>query len=130
MAASCLDLDQSVGTAVRRGAYRVGAARGLIGARPGDGPVTVSPASPTAEMEGRPKRQRPKRRCRMKELAGEQRGNASVFVGVDTHSEAHVAVALDGVGRRIGELRVPRGIGPTKTGRADGGAALRKFWDR
>lgn len=43
----------------------------------------------------------------MKELAAEQREDASVFVGVDTHSEAHVAVALNGVGRRIGELRVP-----------------------
>jgi hypothetical protein len=25
-------------------------------------------------------------------------------VGVDTHSEAHVGVALDGAGRRLGEL--------------------------
>lgn len=29
---------------------------------------------------------------------------ALVFLGVGTHSEAHVAVALDGTGRRIGEL--------------------------
>jgi transposase len=29
---------------------------------------------------------------------------ALVFLGVDTHSEAHVAVALDGAGRRLGEL--------------------------
>ena len=43
----------------------------------------------------------------MEGLAADQRGDASVFLGVDTHSEAHVAVALDGVGRRIGERRVP-----------------------
>ena len=32
---------------------------------------------------------------------------APVFVGVDTHSDAHVAVALDGAGRRLGTLAVP-----------------------
>jgi transposase len=31
----------------------------------------------------------------------------SVFLGVDTHSNAHVRVALDGAGRRLGELAVP-----------------------
>ncbi len=31
---------------------------------------------------------------------------APVFVGVDTHSDAHVAVALDGTGRRLGELAI------------------------
>ena len=31
---------------------------------------------------------------------------APVFLGVDTHSEAHVGVALDEAGRRIGELAV------------------------
>src|SRR5919112_4420001 len=31
---------------------------------------------------------------------------ALVFLGVDTHAEAHVAVALDGAGRRLGELAV------------------------
>lgn len=36
----------------------------------------------------------------------EERRDASVFLGVDTHSEAHVAVALDGAGRRLGELAV------------------------
>lgn len=30
-----------------------------------------------------------------------------VVVGVDTHKDKHVAVALDGVGRRLGELEVP-----------------------
>ena len=30
----------------------------------------------------------------------------AVFLGVDTHSEAHVGVALDGAGRRMGELTV------------------------
>jgi transposase len=36
----------------------------------------------------------------------EERREAPVFLGVDTHSEAHVAVALDGVGRKLGELAV------------------------
>ncbi len=35
----------------------------------------------------------------------DERG-APVFLGVDTHSDAHVAVALDGAGRRLGELAV------------------------
>ena len=43
----------------------------------------------------------------MEGLAAEQRRRATVFLGVDTHSEEHVAVALDGAGRRIGELAVP-----------------------
>ena len=43
----------------------------------------------------------------MEGLAAEQRGEAPVFLGVDTHSEVHVAVVLDGAGRRIGELTVP-----------------------
>ena len=30
-----------------------------------------------------------------------------VTLGVDTHKDAHVAVALDGLGRRLGELSVP-----------------------
>ena len=30
-----------------------------------------------------------------------------VVLGVDTHLEVHVAVALDGLGRRLGELAVP-----------------------
>lgn len=30
-----------------------------------------------------------------------------VFLGVDTHLDAHVAVALDGAGRRLGELAIP-----------------------
>ena len=32
--------------------------------------------------------------------------DVSVTVGVDTHSEAHVGVALDQVGRRLGEVAV------------------------
>lgn len=42
----------------------------------------------------------------MEGLAVERR-EAPVFLGVDTHSEAHVAVALDATGRRIGELSIP-----------------------
>ncbi len=30
-----------------------------------------------------------------------------VILGVDTHQDVHVAVALDGLGRRLGELKVP-----------------------
>ncbi len=30
-----------------------------------------------------------------------------VVLGVDTHLDAHVAVALDSLGRRLGELSVP-----------------------
>ena len=32
--------------------------------------------------------------------------DVSVTVGVDTHSDAHVGVALDQVGRRLGEVTV------------------------
>jgi transposase len=39
------------------------------------------------------------------ERTADDRG-ASVFLGVDTHSDAHVGVALDGVGRHVGELAV------------------------
>lgn len=42
----------------------------------------------------------------MEELAADRR-DSSVFLGVDTHSDAHVGVILDGAGRRIGELSVP-----------------------
>ena len=38
--------------------------------------------------------------------AADRRG-ALVFLGVDTHAESHVAVALDGVGQRLGALTVP-----------------------
>ncbi|MGH3146688.1 MAG: hypothetical protein ACRDTR_12910 [Rubrobacter sp.] len=37
----------------------------------------------------------------------EGRRDAPVFLAVDTHSEAHVAVALAGAGRRLGGLAVP-----------------------
>lgn len=33
-----------------------------------------------------------------------------VVVGVDTHSDVHVAVAIDEVGRRFGELAVPTNL--------------------
>ena len=42
----------------------------------------------------------------MEESVADRRDAPVVFLGVDTHSEAHVAVALDGAGRRIGELAV------------------------
>lgn len=42
------------------------------------------------------------------ERVADDRGTP-VFLGVDTHSDAHVAVALDGAGRRLGELAVPNG---------------------
>lgn len=41
----------------------------------------------------------------MEESAAERR-DAPVYLGVDTHSDAHVGVALDEAGRRIGELSV------------------------
>src|ERR671914_555244 len=50
MVALCLDLDQSVGSAAHRHA-EIGAARGLIGARPAVGPVTVLPAAPRPSRE-------------------------------------------------------------------------------
>ena len=40
------------------------------------------------------------------EKAADDRG-VPVFLGVDTHSDAHVAVALDGTGRHLGGLTVP-----------------------
>lgn len=33
--------------------------------------------------------------------------DVDVVLGVDTHLDFHVAVALDTLGRRLGELRVP-----------------------
>ena len=41
----------------------------------------------------------------MQKLA-EERKDTPVFLGVDTHSEAHVAVTLDEAGRRLGEISV------------------------
>src|SRR5829696_4802019 len=45
----------------------------------------------------------------VEERRGEDPGTAveEVVLGVDTHLEAHVAVALDGLGRRLGELTLP-----------------------
>ena len=42
----------------------------------------------------------------MEQSFADRRDALVVFLGVDTHSEAHVAVALDGAGRRTGELAV------------------------
>lgn len=44
-----------------------------------------------------------------KQRCSEDSGNVAeeVVLGVDTHLDAHVAVALDGLGRRLGELTVP-----------------------
>jgi transposase len=44
-----------------------------------------------------------------KQRCGEDSGIGAeeVVLGVDTHLEVHVAVALDGLGRRLGELAVP-----------------------
>ena len=108
MAASCLDLDQSADTtARRRGAAAVGAARGLIGARPNDGLVTVSPASPRPPS-GNGAQEAPAIETEVPH-GGVRRGSTGspVFLGVDTHSGAHVGVALDGAGRRLGELTIP-----------------------
>ncbi|MDX6381688.1 MAG: hypothetical protein QOI57_2712, partial [Rubrobacteraceae bacterium] len=40
------------------------------------------------------------------ERAADDQG-MQVFLGVDTHSEAHVGVALDQAGRRLGTLEIP-----------------------
>lgn len=36
-----------------------------------------------------------------------EKAATEVIVGVDTHLDVHVAVALDHLGRRLGELSVP-----------------------
>jgi transposase len=38
---------------------------------------------------------------------GEQKAATEVILGVDTHLDAHVAVAVDHLGRRLGEVSVP-----------------------
>jgi transposase len=40
-------------------------------------------------------------------LRSPQSTDVEVLLGVDTHLDFHVAVALDNLGRRLGELRVP-----------------------
>jgi transposase len=45
-----------------------------------------------------------KRKCRSENSGGVVE---EVVLGVDTHLDAHVAVALDGLGRRLGELALP-----------------------
>ena len=46
---------------------------------------------------------------RKRKYCGQNSGRVieEVVLGVDTHLDAHVAVALDGLGRRLGELTVP-----------------------
>ena len=41
------------------------------------------------------------------DLAESAGNGVSVTLGVDTHKDAHVAVALDGLGRRLGALSAP-----------------------
>jgi hypothetical protein len=45
---------------------------------------------------------------------GEERSGAAaleqVVLGVDTHLDAHVGVALDHLGRRLGALTLPRSV--------------------
>jgi transposase len=48
----------------------------------------------------------------------ESQRNVPVFLGVDTHSDAHVGVTLDGAGRRLGVLAV-----------ANDGAGYIRLWD-
>jgi hypothetical protein len=43
----------------------------------------------------------------MSSLRCQEREDVEVVLGVDTHLDFHVAVALDNLGRRLGELRVP-----------------------
>ncbi len=69
----------------------------LIGAWPLFGLVAVVSARPTS---GDPTRL-PARRIPGLDVI------TSVIVGVDTHKDLHVAVAVDGIGRRLGELAVP-----------------------
>lgn len=47
--------------------------------------------------------------ARNKKCRGENSGEVlkEVVLGVDTHLDAHVAVALDSLGRPLGELTVP-----------------------
>jgi hypothetical protein len=40
-------------------------------------------------------------------LTDAERAATEVVLGVDTHLDVHVAVALDRLGRRLGELSVP-----------------------
>jgi transposase len=49
------------------------------------------------------------RSCANVTMTGAQRPytKVEVIVGVDTHLDAHVAVAVDHLGRRLGELSVP-----------------------
>lgn len=46
----------------------------------------------------------------MERSDGELRGDTPVFVGVDTHSEEHVAVALDGAGGEDGVAKLEGGV--------------------
>jgi hypothetical protein len=53
------------------------------------------------------------------------RADQLIVVGVDTHKEFHVAVALDTLGRRLGELTVPtnaEGMRASRGGRLSWGS--------
>src|SRR5215208_2263335 len=69
---------------------------------------------------------------------------AGITLGVDTHKDIHVAVALDGLGRRLGTLNIPttpagykalldwaKGFGPLRRAGVEGtgsfGAGLTRF---
>lgn len=71
-------------------------------------------------------------------------GGGAVFLGVDTHLDAHAAVVLDGLGRRLGSASFPattagyasllgwaEGMGPVETAGVEGtgcyGAGLARF---
>jgi hypothetical protein len=49
------------------------------------------------------------RSCANVTMIGAERpqSKVEVILGVDTHLDVHVAVALDHIGRRLGELSVP-----------------------
>ena len=39
---------------------------------------------------------------------------SEVILGIDTHLDVHVAVALDGLGRRLGDLNAPTTVRDTR----------------
>src|SRR5664280_1629556 len=111
----------------------------LIGAWPQPASSQSCPPGPTGD-DPRPPEEEEKV---MTSLPADPPG---VIVGVDTHQDVHVAVALDALGRRLGELQIaattsgygqlvrwvreldPAGSPPRQPGRggADSGAARRR----
>lgn len=47
----------------------------------------------------------------MAQISMAELGSVRVTVGVDTHKDAHVARAKDGLGRRLGQITVPASVG-------------------